>query len=988
MIEVSQTYKDTLATGRRNFNALIYITLADGTTLPVLTNANLRAFSIDDAVSDDNAFTMLGSTIINQCRITIDNLHDEYRNYNFKYADIVVYIDYALIDGTTERIRKGTFYVDTDLYISGTVELTCFDNMAKFDKDYSLSNLQYPATIRDIILDACTVCNVPFSYIEIPNGDFLIPERPNKNQTTFRQVLGWACQIVGCFARCNTLGQLEVKWCDLDVLENVYGSLDGGTFDDNTPYETGATADGGTFNPWNTGYIISSSSFSSQAESHNFYYNYSQDIAIEDTVISGVSIVVDTNLFLDSTNKLALGIDNGNLILEKTADAPADFYLNENGELVVNYINASDAFYLDENGSVIMRTESSMEREDFTDNQEIYNAGSEGYVITIEKNDLITTEIAQRVVTLLGDKLVGMRFRKATTTHMGDPTIEAGDIAVLWDAKNRSYPIIVTRTEFSIGKQQKTICGVESPSRNVATRYTETAQAYLRIKDQLKREKTSRELAVETLAGRLAASSGLYSTIEQTTAGNIYYLHDRPDLDESQIVWKMTAEAWGVSSDGGQTWNGGMTVDGDTIVRILSAVGIDADWIKTGIIQDRNGLNFINLDNGNLRFRSSTSAAYLDFNDATITTYNRWSGFKGVNLRDNKVLLYNWNSDGQLAGYLTSLVNNVDSTFYGTALVKPYNANHVALGYERNTDPTSSTYRGFELVGRDTNTPVLRSNLKHIFRDEIQVHDYINGSYETCFRLHVGNTQDSATKITHVRSSYLHITEQEIVNNSGILISSDAVRSALGLDSFEYSTITITDDVNIRGGYDLRLISGSHLELCYGSEFVNLYSWPQNGELCVRSSGGLSCYGTKNRIVKTKEYGDVALSAYETTTPYFGDIGSAKLDATGVCYVELDNIFLATITTDMEYFVFLQKEGPGDLWVANKEKTYFEINGTPNLKFAWEVKARQVGYEKQRLERDYAASDEESVNYADLGFSEYVQFVNQFNNQSLPSDDE
>lgn len=919
MIEVSQTYKDTLATGRRNFNALIYITLADGTNLPVLTNANLRAFSIDDAVSDDNAFTMLGSTIINQCRITIDNLHDEYRNYNFKYADIVVYIDYALIDGTTERIRKGTFYVDTDLYVNGTVELTCFDNMAKFDKDYSLSNLQYPATIRDIILDACTVCNVPFSYNNIPNSDILVSTRPNKNQTTFRQVLGWACQIVGCFARCNTLGQLEVKWCDLDVLENVYGSLDGGTFDDNTPYETGATVDGGTFNPWNTGYIISSSSFSSQAESHNFYYNYSQDIAIEDTIISGVSIVVET---------------------------------------------------------------------DSTDNQETYTTGSEGYVITIEKNDLITTEIAQRVVTLLGDKLVGMRFRKATTTHMGDPTIEAGDIAVLWDAKNRSYPIIVTRTEFSIGKQQKTICGVESPSRNVATRYTETAQAYLRIKDQLKREKTSRELAVETLAGRLAASSGLYSTIEQTTAGNIYYLHDRPDLDESQIVWKMTAEAWGVSSDGGQTWNGGMTVDGDTIVRILSAVGIDADWIKTGIIQDRNGLNFINLDNGNLRFRSSTSAAYLDFNDATITTYNRWSGFKGVNLRDNKVLLYNWNSDGQLTGYLTSLVNNVDSTFYGTALVKPYNANHVALGYERNTDPTSSTYRGFELVGRDTNTPVLRSNLKHIFRDEIQVHDYINGSYETCFRLHVGNTQDSATKITHVRSSYLHITEQEIVNNSGILISSDAVRSALGLDSFEYSTITITDDVNIRGGYDLRLISGSHLELCYGSEFVNLYSWPQNGELCVRSSGGLSCYGTKNRIVKTKEYGDVALSAYETTTPYFGDIGSAKLDATGVCYVELDNIFLATITTDMEYFVFLQKEGPGDLWVANKEKTYFEINGTPNLKFAWEVKARQVGYEKQRLERDYAASDEESVNYADLGFSEYVQFVNQFNNQSLPSDDE
>lgn len=917
MIEVSQTYKDTLATGRRNFNALIYITLADGTNLPVLTNANLRAFSIDDAVSDDNAFTMLGSTIINQCRITIDNLQDEYRNYNFKYADVVVYIDYALIDGTTERIRKGTFYVDTDLYVNGTVELTCFDNMAKFDKAYSLSNLQYPATVRDIILDACTVCNVPFSYNNIPNSDILVSTRPNKNQTTFRQVLGWACQIVGCFARCNTLGQLEVKWCDVGVLEESYGSLDGGTFDNNTPYETGATADGGSFNPWNTGYIISSSTFLSQAESHNFYYNYSQDIAIEDTLISGVSIVVET---------------------------------------------------------------------DSTDNQEIYTIGSEGYVVTIEKNELVTSEIAQQIVTLLGDKLIGMRFRKATTTHMGDPTIEAGDIAVLWDTKNHSYPIIVTRTEFSIGKQQKTVCGVESPSRNVATRYTETAKAYLKIKEQLRQEKTSRELAVETLAGRLAASSGLYSTVEQTDTGNIYYLHDRPNLDESQIIWKMTAEAWGVSSDGGHTWNGGMTVDGDTIVRILSAVGIDADWIKTGIIQDRNGLNFINLDTGNLRFRSSTSSAYLDFNNAIIITHNKWNGARGVELQDNKVFLYNWDTDSQLAGFLTSFVNNIDSTFYGAGFFKPYNANNIVLGYETNTD--SSVHYGLELTGRETNTPVLRSRLKHGFLDEIQLQHYINGSYTPCFRLYAEDTEDSTTKITHVRSSYLHITEQKINSNAGILISSAAVRNALGLDSFEYSTITIMNDVNIRGGYDLRLISGSHLELCYGTEFVYLYSWPQNGELCVRSSGGLSCYGTKNRIVKTEEYGDVALSAYETTTPYFGDIGSAKLDATGVCYVELDNIFLATITTDMEYFVFLQKEGPGDLWVANKQKTYFEINGTPNLKFAWEVKARQTGYEKLRLERDYAASDEEPMNYADLGFSEYVQFVNQVNNTSLPDEDE
>lgn len=51
----------------------------------------------------------------------------------------------------------------------------------------------------------------------------------------------------------------------------------------------------------------------------------------------------------------------------------------------------------------------------------------------------------------------------------------------------------------------------------------------------------------------------------------------------------MTAEAWAVSTDGGQHWNGGMTVDGDVIARILTATGVNADWIKTGALVVRDG---------------------------------------------------------------------------------------------------------------------------------------------------------------------------------------------------------------------------------------------------------------------------------------------------------------------------------------------------------------------------------------------------------------
>ena len=982
MIEVSQMYKDTLASGTRNFNAIINITLEDGTRLPNLTNADLRAFSIDDAVSDDNSFTMLGSTIINQCSITLDNLSGEYFQYNFKYADVVVYIDYPLLDGTVERIRKGTFYVDDDRYVGGTVELTCFDNLAKLDKDYAASKLDYPATIEDIILDACNVCGIEFSYTKIPYSDFLVPAKPIKEQTTFRQVVGWAAQIVGCYVRCDTYGRLELNWCNLTALEEAYGSLDGGTFDSSAPYETGDIADGGRFNPWNVGYIISSATLESQNESHQFYYNYTQDIAIEDTIISGVTIVVDSKLFLDNTNKLALGIRNGNLIMERTDDAPATFSLDESGNLIVSYTNPSDVFEIDENGDVIMHTDADMARDDTDTDDSNYSVGSDGYVITIEKNELITADIAQQVVTLLGDKLVGMRFRKASTNHMSDPTIEAGDIAVLWDTKNRSYPIIVTRTNFKIGSQQRTVCGVESPTKNSATRYTETAKAYLRIKEALRTEKTSREQAVNNLATRLAASSGLYSTIETTESGNIYYLHDRPDLDDSQIIWKMTAEAWGVSSDGGQTWNGGMTVDGDTIVRILSAVGIDADWIRTGIIKDRNGLNYINLDNGNLQFRSSTSKAYINFTNAVIETYNTWAGTRGVAISDNKIQFYNWDSAGQLTAYLTSTADKARQ-YFGAAFVKPYASRYVGFTYDVAGDELNTNY-GLCLYGSETNDPILRSYLPHKFRNSLALEGYTGTGYKNFLTLSLRNTDNDAIKLAGVCSNYMNIDTGEVPSGYGIIISSKSVRNTLGLSDSEYSNVTIVDDVTISGGFDLILASGgSHLQLNYGSqsvESVDLYAWPRNGELCVHSTGGLSCSGTKNRIVATKEYGEIALSAYETTTPYFADIGSGTLDTDGICYIELDNVFLATINTDMEYFVFLQKEGPGDIWVADKQKTYFEVKGTPNLKFAWEIKARQRGYEKHRLERSYDTSELTNLNYDDLGYSEYVRFINQISN--------
>lgn len=117
----------------------------------------------------------------------------------------------------------------------------------------------------------------------------------------------------------------------------------------------------------------------------------------------------------------------------------------------------------------------------------------------------------------------------------------------------------------------------------------------------------------------------------------------------------------------------------------------------------------------------------------------------------------------------------------------------------------------------------------------------------------------------------------------------------------------------------------------------------------VSISGDLVVSGSKNRAVKTEKHGDRLLHAYETASPYFGDIGEAETDKAGRCEVPIDSIFSETVDLD-GYHVFLQKQGPGDIWVAEKTADHFTVEGTPGLKFSWELKAKQIDHNNRRLE--------------------------------------
>ena len=164
----------------------------------------------------------------------------------------------------------------------------------------------------------------------------------------------------------------------------------------------------------------------------------------------------------------------------------------------------------------------------------------------------------------------------------------------------------------------------------------------------------------------------------------------------------------------------------------------------------------------------------------------------------------------------------------------------------------------------------------------------------------------------------------------------------------------------------------------YGSvETLTVYA-----DLALRGSGNayifgdLSVKGTKNRRVETKKYSDRLLYCYEMPSPMFGDIGEGKIDDLGICYIYLDDIFTETINTGIEYQVFLQKEGAGDLWVDSKEPAFFIVKGTPGLKFSWEIKAKQRDFEYERLEdAETTKNDVKTINYETQGQKIFEKYL-------------
>lgn len=500
MINVSTAFKAALEDDNRKFSGSCTITL-NGTGRSTSVNIDSsqlwdNGFVVDDSTSNTGGFD-IGSAIVQKFTLRLNNMYDDFTECDFTGAvisNVKVSLD---LGDKQESVSKGIFTVNDTSYDGDIITLECLDNMHKFDISYEKSNLTYPATLLQIVQDACRCCGVTLATdsLQFEYYNYVIQEKPDDSTITFRDVLTWVGQISGHFWKCNKSGQLSAGW-----------------------------------------------------------YNMSDLSAGKNIHTLQTNVVTDVNVDMD--------------------------------DVVITCIR--------------------IVTEDENSNQVTFQSGSDGYAIVIDSNKFINKDNAAEIASMVGGRVVGLRFRPMTVSSLQDPTIEAGDGAIVYDRKLKSYKTFFTNVVFSIDADNQMSNDAESALRNSAERFSEASKIYQDLKKHLNKNKTEWEKAMEELEKAMKEQVGLYPVIKTLDDGSkVYYMCDHQTLEESQVVFELNGKGWAVSTDGGNTWNAGLLVDGTMITKILDSIGINADWINTGA--------FTVLDSdGNIMFKADTATGRVD----------------------------------------------------------------------------------------------------------------------------------------------------------------------------------------------------------------------------------------------------------------------------------------------------------------------------------------------------------------------------------------
>ena len=248
----------------------------------------------------------------------------------------------------------------------------------------------------------------------------------------------------------------------------------------------------------------------------------------------------------------------------------------------------------------------------YVEDETEYMSGQDGYVITID-NQLLSGN-AQAGVEAIGNQLIGLRMRPFSCDGIANGYATFGDPVEFIDTKNRVFRSFATDIEFVFGGATSWSCSAKSAEEDASEFIGEQQAAVEQAKKDAEKKLSVYDIKLKQMNELAANTLGFYYTEEVQTDGSVIsYRHDKPTLADSKVIYKTGVDGFFLSVDGGQTWKAGFDSNGDAVLNILYAIGIQSEWINTRgfTAKDNNG-------NTTLRIDADTGAVTLEVENFTL----------------------------------------------------------------------------------------------------------------------------------------------------------------------------------------------------------------------------------------------------------------------------------------------------------------------------------------------------------------------------------
>lgn len=188
----------------------ILCTPTKGTAFNITDKDIIGAVTVDWSSVTGSKFD-LGSACMSELSFTLENTDGTFDDKVFEGAQLYVTTSFPA-GSTKETVPIGYYTVDSPPRKLRSIKITAYDRMAKFNRAYD-SELAYPATLYQIVADACTKCGVSQ---KLPTNTLhrgvSIPKRPEADNLTYRQVLVWAAELMGVSLYIDYDGKLTGGW--------------------------------------------------------------------------------------------------------------------------------------------------------------------------------------------------------------------------------------------------------------------------------------------------------------------------------------------------------------------------------------------------------------------------------------------------------------------------------------------------------------------------------------------------------------------------------------------------------------------------------------------------------------------------------------------------------------------------------------------------------------------------------------------------------